>query len=252
MLKYEDLVILHDKVNLDAPKPGLDKQALKLSDETFQRLISANMINAGGLLTEHGRKTVVQLRATVGKLRQGVPFVMRVKTNAAAAERPTSSSIGWFTAEIKKKQYITNGALFLLGKPSKEMEAAPANAEQRQGIANAINSGTAGKKTDYAQLSPKVYQVAGIGGMELAWLFSEDDSIAMAIQAMFFDLIKERYPTATFWAHSKKAAAKETLVPIQARVTNRGLKNNVVALVMPVEVEWPAPKTEEPSGELSS
>ncbi len=249
MLQMSDLVVLNS-MREDLP---LDWKAQRVPKEGQERILAAGITDEKGALTEYGKDFVMKLKSKILLLKGGIPFKHRVKNEAMAAMLPSSSWIGWFQAKFKDKTYITNGALFLLGQPSKEMEAVEASAEQRKGIATAIHTGTAGKKDEYTKLVPTVYQVEEFGGIELVWLVSQDGSMGVAIQAMFFDLIKERYPTASFWVHTKKAQEKDLLhSPVQARVTNRGLKNNVVGLVMAWNTSLPLPKLEEAHGEVPS
>ena len=251
MLQQIDLVVLNDSNG-----ERLDWRAQRVVKERQVRLIEAGVAEADGTLTEYGKDLVHKVKSKVAALQKGIPFAKRVKNDSAAAMQPNSSFIGWFQAKFKDKTYITNGSLFLLGQPSKEMQATEADPAQRKGIATAIHTGTAGKKDDYTALFPWAYQMESLGGMELIWLSSEnvdpEQGVFVPVQAMFFDLIKERYPTASFWVHTKKAKDGDLLNnPIQARVTNRGIKNNVVALVMSVETSSAIPKVEVTIGEVS-
>ena len=251
MLEMSDLMVLNS-----SDGEALNWKVQRVSQDSQLRLLEAGIADETGALTEYGKEFTLKVKAKVSVLRKGIPFAKRVKNDSTAAMQPNSSYIGWFQAKFKEKTYVTNGSLFLLGQPSKEMQAKEADAEQRKGIATAIHTGTAGKKDDYMQLTPYAYQVETFGGMEFIWLASEntdpEQGVFVPIQAMFFDLIKERYPTASFWVHAKKAKEHDLLNnPIQARVTNRGLKNNVVALVMAVETGAPIPILEDTHGEVS-
>jgi len=241
-----------DLMLLDKAEPGKKVTGL-VPGGSYDRLVEAGLIDADHKLTGKGAKFLGSLRAAVVELQRGVPFARRKAVDGAKGAAPRSTPIGWFTGTYAKKQWIANGACFILGKPDKSMEAQEGDSEVRHKVATILQSGTAGKPEDFVEMKPYAYQVADLGGMEMVWLISDDGAIAAPMQAIFFDLIKEKFPTATFYVHRDRfGSGTMDNQMFVARVTNRGLKNNIVALVMAVAgCPRPVHLEEKASGEMS-
>jgi len=226
VLQLEDLMLLNKAES---------GQRLEMHDPVvLERLQSKGLIGEEYCLTEKGEHLQSRLREVVEEQQRGVPFERRWKKNAVhEAAMPRSTQIGWFTGSYAKKSYLTNGALFLLGRPDKSMDAVKGDSEIRHKVAVILQSCTAGKPEEFVEVKPYAFQVLGLGKMEIVWLRSEDGSIVGSVQAMFYDLVKYRYPTARFSAHRERFLNGNFAHQVFAvQVVNRGLKNNIVALVM--------------------
>lgn len=245
MLQSEDLVFflwMEPEGGIIAPGPKA-----VAARGTIGRLTAAGFLADSGM-TEKGKETHSRLVKTVNTLKAGVDVTKRVKTDVAKATDPKCTVMGWVTGTHAKKPYITNGAVFILGKPSKEMNAVEAPADLRMKVSALLNTHTSGKLDDYLEVKPYAYQISDLGGMEFIWLRSVEMSLGIdekedllmgalmvPIQAMFVDLIRDRYPSTTFWVKPKRyLAGNLSDHVVVARVTNRGIKNNVVALVIAV------------------
>lgn len=203
--------------------------------DSRKRLMEAQLIDETGHLTVTGTEVYEKLRETVARLKSGVPVEQRKKSDASAAEKPYSTQLGWVSGVYSKKAYITNGAIFILGHSEKSMEAKEADPGLRHALASLLQKHLAGKPEDFVQIEPKVYQIADLGGMEFIWLADEKNELRIPVQSMYVDMIKARYPSATFWVHGERfKSGKYADCLMLARVTNRGIKNNVVALVIGV------------------
>jgi len=242
MLQPEDLMWLYQ---LEPDQKVIAKKGDDQAQASLERMTEAGVIR-DGMLTENGKAYREKLVNRVEELKVGVPVSQRAKNQADKAAHPQSTALGWLTGVHAKKPYITNGAVFILGKPGKEMEATEADSDFRQKMAAILNSHTAGKPEEFEELIPYAYQIADLGGMEFIWLSSKNTDpeqiFLVPVQAMYIDLIKDRYPSATFWVNPKKwATEKVGDQMVIARVTNRGMKNNIVAMVLPVQGPPKAP-----------
>lgn len=242
---------LADLMLLDKAEAG-QKLTGSVSGGSYERLAEHGFIDERRFLTGKGAKFLGSLRKAVVEQQRGIAFARRKRNEADQAALPRSTPIGWFTGTYAKKQWIANGAAFIVGKPGKTMDSQAGDSEIRHKVATILQTGTAGKPEDFVDVEPYAFQVVGLGGIEMVWLKSADGTIIGAVQAMFFDLIKERYPTATFCAHRERfmSGALENQM-FAAKVTNRGVKNNIVALVMALGGGARPELVEEQSGELS-
>lgn len=241
MLQPEDLTLMYGMEpggGITAPKSVEDKASIA-------RLTEVGFL-ADGVMTEAGKEFHAKVVKRLDELKAGIPIDGRSKPQPGKATQPKSTVLGWLTGTHAKKDYVTNGAVFILGKPGKEMEAKEGPSDFRQKVSALLNTHTAGKLEDYVEVVAYSYQLAELGGMELIWLaekeFTAEPLAPIPVQAMYIDLIRDRYPSATFWVNSKRfASGKISDQILVARVTNRGIKNNVVALVIAVQGPPQAP-----------
>jgi hypothetical protein len=83
------------------------------------------------------------------------------------------------------------------------------------------------KGKDYEKVVPIYYQTDGkIDGLELVWLGGENGT-KVAVQAMYYDFIAEKFPSAKFFAANKLEKA------VKAVIKGKGItSDHVVAFIM--------------------
>ena len=224
-LSFDDLLVLN---RADLKREVLDMKSL--SDESsLVRFVEVGLADDEGKLSKKGLKMVEALRTLMEGFVKGVPMDKRIRNEHKEAEHPNSSSMGWIFGECRKKAYITNSEMLLIGRPTKSMRATEGKSSTRQSISNMLTSNCAGRPSEFTELLPFAFQLDKETNTQFIWMKSKDGEVIQAIQSMYYDLALQRYPTATFHVNVKK----ETKYPsIQVRVTNRGWKNNVVGFIM--------------------
>ena len=218
-LEFEDWVALS---RYDKETKELDFQnALILNTPvTRDHLVGAGLAEKNGSLTQLGLKCAKQICAKEESLQKGVPFAVRKKQDpeAIVSKLPRTT---WFESTVLKKQVISNGEILFFGKPAKGMEAVKAEAAPIKKNLKTCSGG------GYVEVTPHTYQIVALGQVEFIWLASKGEDLMLPIQTKYFDFVRKRYTSGTFFARSDKEA-------VQVRVVNQGLKEDVIALIMPV------------------
>jgi hypothetical protein len=156
-------------------------------------------------------------------LRAGIPLGKRTWSNPKlAAETDT-----WMTGQVNRQPIVCNGEVLFVGKPRHPMKAEKAPSETRQKLPQTVAECLKG---DFKQVWPHTFQAKDLGGLEIVWMTDEDQEMFVPVQAKYFDLVVDRFPSTTWFA-------KTPLDVVQSRVKNRGLKDNVVAMIMPFALE---------------
>jgi hypothetical protein len=226
-ITVQDLAVL-SKFDADTKRVNFADRMVVSDPKTSLRLPKLGLTDAKGYLTEKGLELAENTVEKVKLLRNGLPIEKRKKTDPKAI---LNSELPWVVGLIKKKDWVSNGELFILGKPEKGMEAVKGSSELRQLMPTIVAKAASPK--DLVEIEPKIWQMYDIGGLDFVWL-NDDKGEGMTfvpIQSKYLDYIKDRYPSGKFFIRRKKADSV-----IQVRVTNRGLKNNIVALVMPFDL----------------
>jgi hypothetical protein len=195
-----------------------------------ERLEEAELIGNGNKLTQKALTLVESVKPKLEELKAGVPVQRRARDDSKDAE--SSDAREWVSGSYRHKPWMCNGEVLILGKASKEMKATEGSSNVRSSVAATFHQFCAGRSTEFVAVEPFAYQVDPVSWFQMLWLRSEDGQ-TVAVQTKYFDLIKQRYPSASFFLRTKMPADGK-VPPLQARVVNRGLKNNVVALLMPV------------------
>jgi hypothetical protein len=231
-LERADLVTLM-RYNTESDKPD----PWELPTEPIQRLLKAGLIDERLNLTAEGRKTFNALLKKLDVLKKGVPFPTRKKRNPKAMYSPGISANLWRTGSVAKKGVVTNGQILFVGKPPKGMEHQQGSSDERQMFPSVVAEQVRGKAI---QVEPVFYQTSGsLDGPELVWLGGANgENVRVAIQAMYYDFVEAKYPSAKLFAQEDPKKA------VQVRCPTKGVtKHSVVALIMPFLAEgWEVPK----------
>jgi len=238
-MQYVDLVALSKAKN---GKLDINDRDVFLDPYSRVRLEEAKMIDSKGVLTPTGLKTFDQLKARVAALMGGIHFEDRVVREGDPVIHTTSP---WLIGQACKQSVVSNGELLVMGKPFKWMGATQAVAEKKQVFQRVVDSGATKVSM---KLFPHTYQMLDLGGMEIIWFANKEQDTFVAAQAGYYDVVMARYGSASCYLSKDHAM-------IQARVRNRGLKNNVVALLAILDTndlvepkkrkDWPSASVEE-------
>ena len=229
VLQFDDYVML-SRADLEAKKIDYSNRMVAVDPESVIRIAKAGMADEKGNLTEKGVETAQQLKDRVKLLRRGVPFEQRKKSNAF---KITESEGPWLSGTLKKRQYISDGSLFLFdSKPYASLKVEQGGPEFRMGIPRMVKTVLA--KTDIVEVIPTIWQVQTLGGLEIIWMVDRNKSTVVPIQAMYYDYILKKYPSSRFYA-----IADEPDEPVQVRV--KGAANvpdkRVVGIVATLELK---------------
>ena len=200
-----------------------------LNADATVRLLDHALIDPGGKLTQKGLKVAENAAKKIAVLRKGIPFAKRAQPNPKALQE---AGHVWHTGVLSKKPYMTDKSLLILGKPTGEMAASQGSPDLRQRVPSTISACAAAK--DMVQLDAYMLQMIDLAEADfttLVWMVDTAQTTKVPIQLMYYDFIKDRYPSCRFYG-SKGIF----LSPLQARVTNRGLQKNIVALIQPVRL----------------
>jgi hypothetical protein len=177
-------------------------------------------------LSEAEGKKLEQIRTVVvPKLKAGVPFEKRGWQDPKAVV----NSNKWLTGTVSRKPIACNGEMLFVGKPRSPMFAEQAPSDTRQRLPQTVASCLKGR---FQPVQPHTYQIEELGLVELVWMANAKQEFFVAIQAKYHDFLIDRFPKLSWFAKSQYDS-------VQARVQNRGLKDNVVAIVMPYIVKEP-------------
>jgi hypothetical protein len=224
-LKYEDLICL-SRADLEAKKIDYGNRLVTVDAESILRLEEAGYCDAKGNLTEVGVKAVEKLDERIKVLRRGVPLEVRKRTDH---HKVAETEGRWLTGEYRKKEYVCDGFFFMYAKAYASMNAERGSGAFRKHIPTMLSKVLAMK--DLVELEAKYWQLQTFGGLEVIWLANEDRSLLVPIQSMYYDFTIKKYPSATFKGIDKEGT------PIQIRVKQRGVPQDVVGVVMPLELE---------------
>ncbi len=213
-LKYADMVALSQA----------DDGVLVQEPGTLTRLVEADLMDEDGKLTDQGEALFQKLKAREKMLRTGIPVERRKVGDKLAI---LEGSALWATGRVSNQPLVTNGEVIFVGKPIKAMEAKPAPPEVKKRFPQTIAACLKGK---FVQLWPHTFQLKKLGEFEMIWLANKDQSVKIPIQVKYFDFLADKFPKGMWFGQDVVSA-------VQVRVTNRGLKNNVVALLMPYSLQ---------------
>jgi hypothetical protein len=224
-LKYEDLICL-SRADLEAKKIDYGNRLITVDTESMLRLEEEGCCDAKGNLTEKGIGLVEKLEVKVKKLRRGVPLESRKRVDP---HRVGESPGPWLTGEYRKRPYLSDGYFFMYAKPYAAMNSKKGSGDFRKHVPTMLSKILAMK--DIQDLSPTYWQLQVLGGLEVIWLMDLEKSMLVPLNAMYYDFIMNRYPTSQFYGVAKVGT------PIQIQVKNRGVPQDVVGVVMPLDLE---------------
>lgn len=223
-LKVEDLATL-SYADLEENTVDLTSRTSVVSPESVERLVEAKLCNGAGALTEEGVKKATAVVQRLRELRTGFPFDKRSKKDH---QKITKLGTPWGTGAIKGKDYMTNGVFWIYSKPYAAMDAKKASSKLRKASVPTLQKALKGKRSDFVELQPYWWMVIDLTSLEVIWMRDEDNTIAVPVQAAYFDFLLFKYPTAKFYIRKDKCS------PVVAKVKNRGVIGDVVALVQPL------------------
>jgi hypothetical protein len=190
------------------------------------RLVEAGLVDKTGKFTDSGKGFYEKLMAKVAVLKGGVPLERR---KLGEPKKLLEYECRWNTGTLKKQPYFTNGEVFVIGKPEAAMQTRKGSSELRQAVPNTLRTSLAG---DFEEVFPVAWQTLVFGDLEVIWLVNEKQENPVAMQVMYFDYLKKRFPKGKYFVAVEPTAS----TPIQIRVRNKGIKDNVCALVMPFDI----------------
>lgn len=224
-LSVDDLACL-SRADLEIKKINYADRNVSVDPESIIRLEKAGLCDSKGNLTEDGVVKAVALQKRIEDLRRGLPFSRRKKSDHLKV-RDTSGQ--WLTGTLKEKDYLSDGFFILFSKPYASMKPQKGSAEFRQTVP--VTLGKINRMKNLVELTPQVWQMSDLGGIEIIWLTDEKFETAVPVQGMYFDFALKKYPSASFFG-----IKGSDLSPVQIRVKNRGFVNDVVGAFMPVEL----------------
>lgn len=194
------------------------------TEDSVKRLVKAGLMGDDNYITVEGIEKAEQLRGVLQRLRAGIPYTDRKRTNPKAAIEKVEM---WHTGSVDHKSITMTmeGGFIFIGPPVKEMKRKKASKKHKAvlpGLITAIIDGT----NDYMEAKPIVFQTDGeIDGLELVWLLGDKNKVA--VQSMYYDFVVDRWPGCKFLLSGKFVAVKVVL-------KGKGItKDSIVALIMP-------------------
>jgi hypothetical protein len=224
-LTHEDLITM-SKVDLETKKIDYGNRLISVDSESILRLTEGEYCDKKGNLTEKGLALCEQIQEKEKVLRRGVPLEDRKRADPL---KVAYSEGKWLTGTYRDKKYLCDGYYFLYGSAYASMKAKLGSGQFRKYIPTMLSKVLSMK--DAVEVIPKIWQLQTIGGLEIIWLFSEDGKMRVPIHAMYYDFTIKKYPSAKFCALSKPGT------PIQVRVKQRGVPQDVVGIIMPMDLD---------------
>lgn len=221
-MKKIDLVTL-SKADLEKGKIDFSSREVVIDPATIGRLVKEGIAKNTGELTEKGCEVCTALVEKVKVLKAGVPFSPR---KAEAGEKLPESLSSWTSGAIGKVNVMVNDDMFFVeGLKRKREERVTGHVVERDipRMMAVVLSG------DFVPVRPHTYQIESLGGIELVWMADKEQSLFVPLQAKYFDLTIEKFAKADFFAR------KDGML-VQARVLGKGLKDDVVAAIMSIDL----------------
>lgn len=234
-LKQTDWALL-SKFDSETKQIDLGNRMIVEDPESVLRLEKYKLIDTKGVLSTMGLQYAERILERVGELKKGVPFEKR---KASDPHKATGRGTLWLTGTLKKKHYMTDGALFILGKLGNQTKAEvrQGSSNLRQVIPRSVNQSISVK--DVIPVFPHTWMMSGLGELDLIWMVNEEEDTFVPIQSKYYDMVVSKFPSVKFF--TVKGSSEDV---VQARVEKHGLKNNVVAVIMPMDLggTMPIPK----------
>lgn len=224
----EEKIDLNDPANIEDP-------------ETTFRLVDSGVVKHDGKIADEGKEIVKKLLAKVEKMKTGIPLEKR-KQGGIFGINPmecfTMDTEPWLLGKVQNKDCTTNGVMFFFGK-------LPANAQvdTQKGDGRQFSKMlTTALEIKVEEFEPFMFQFIEVGFLHVVWLRSKKDKKKqIAIQAHYYDYLIDRFP-------KSKIFANKVPDPIQFRVVNQGVKQDVIAIVAPVGFVKPPTNPQKANG----
>lgn len=244
-LKVEDVAILFFSDGMRVDEKSLPK---------CKRLQEEKLVDAKGTLTELGKNVLAETKKVLEKSAQGVPFNKRkwAGKSLSIALRVMGEA-HWATATFMKKTLVTNEQILFVTESLpwiKVAELPKASAELRQKLPLLW-----GRMKNLIQLFPHTFQIDTPTplAVQFMWLCDiyQENFVAMAVP--YYDAMRQKFPTATFWRPSVTETPRlGSFEPVFVKIRNQGVKG-VVGIIAPFRPGFkthPKPRTDwSPSGD---
>lgn len=222
-----DLVALNNS-DLQQNRLHFDEPGVVPDSGSIGRLLRAEMMKTDGTLTKAGLALLQKVKKTEKRLQKGIPFEKRMVADPMKIFG--NLDYKWKTGMVSRKNVFTNGEVIIIGTIERKFKAEKGAIELRKKLPLIIARSL---KASFEEVWPHTFQIEKLGGVELVWLANAGQERYEAIQAQYYDYLRDKFPTGKWFAESPR-------MPLQVRVKNRGLRDGVVALVMPLLMEgWP-------------
>jgi hypothetical protein len=212
-LSYEAAVALARSSGGTLAHPG--------SVEAFDSLLNAGLITEKNQITDAGKSLRQKLKEKEEELKTGVDVSRRTRIDPKAALQNGP----WFIGKVSKREVVTNGEVLYVGKPLKSMKVDDLEGDRKQKVHSAFHSMLKGS---FIELTPTMYQVTELGGLEIVWLENKKAKVSIALQAKYFDFLTDKFPKGSFFGISPNSV-------VLLKVKNKGIKG-VSGIVMPYNV----------------
>lgn len=227
MLKREDLVAL-SKADCEAGTLAVESREVLRDPDSLTRLRKAKLLELkGNKLTTAGIAMAKKVKAKEELIRKGLPIGDRKTEDPVAIFSVPDHK--WFHGQVAKKDYVTDGSLVVIGSVDKKFDAQKGSPELRQEIPVVIKQTAINK--GFIPANATHYAMTALDGIEVIWLTGEDEATIVPIFAPYYDFLTTKFPSGKWFV-----TELEDDGPVQLRVTNKGLKNNVVAVIMPFDL----------------
>lgn len=225
VLSVDDLVCL-SRADMEIKKIDYANRMISIDPESIIRLEQAGLCDKKGNLTEGGIKKAEALKSRIADLRRGLPFERRKKSDHLKV-RDTDGQ--WLTGTYKKKTFISDGYFLIFAKPYASMKPKKGSAEFQKAVPATL--GSVNKMKNLVELTPRIWQMSDLGGIELIWLCDKTGETMVPVQGMYFDFAVKKFPSASFFG-----TKESNITPVQIRVKNQGFVNDVVGAFMPMDL----------------
>jgi hypothetical protein len=223
----------------------LAKQKNPLWDTSSRdHCIAASLVTKDGNLTPNGKRKALKLDYALDKLQNGCPL------NRRAANRADELWLEkWAKVQVPGERYeyaVNNHALFM-DREGIDLPGAYADESELKGLKTEIDIHLRTKA--WYKLEPFAIQLDQVGGLECVCLRPVTTRGRIyRIQSKYFDFACRIYAHPTFWYRDPTEVSPNPPIAVKydpqklgAPRIRKGLKNGIVALIMPVAGSWPEP-----------
>jgi len=206
----------------------VSEQDISTSSDEADRLIDEGITDNTFKLTDVGKQVQTKIVARLEELKSGVPFADR-KINEPELVKFEGT---WKHGLMLKTRYITNGVLWTFGNGFKDnMPVTALPNEQIKPIATLIRKhANVVKPMKGIEVFPNVWKVLGnLDEHDLIIFADKDGSELITIDAVYYDFVMFRYPTARFYVHIGEHK------PLVAKIERKTL-DGVIAVIAPAEI----------------
>jgi len=199
--------------------------------DSLHRCVSGGLVSPdGAILTRRGRQKAEKLARGVDALQTGVPLSSRT-----ADRSHLIGDVGpWFRGAFADTTvYWTSSCLI----HEHQLDGSHAQrAEVPRNLRHEWNGYLNSKA--WRKMEPYAVQIDVLGGMELICLRSLFCKSKFRIRSVYYDWFMQKWQTTTFWFRASQPTP-EPIIAVKTR--SGGIKNNISAIVKPVQLELTFP-----------